>query len=242
MNIRLFLLILITSAQSIFAEDHLTRRDPNQEMLDMVKSMLIDQAKFSSDILEELLKRESGRQQPCCTIVGCSDARIQTSNFDFHPFGEVFFIRNIGNQFETCLGSIDYGVLHLETPVLLFLGHSNCGAVRAVTNGIDNLERSIQRELEPMQVIHKTPEPTDEQMAGNVAQNVKNQVDKAYKRYRNRIKHHKLWVIGAVYDFTPEKPGELSIVQVNNYTDKAEIAKFLKVVKRSGNYYYTTRG
>lgn len=237
MNFKFILFIMISSAFLVSAEDHRSNRNPNQEMFDMMKNILVDNSKFRHDTTDEVFQREASGQQPRCTIVGCADSRVHTSNFDFHPLGDVFFIRNIGNQFETCLGSIDYGVYHLNTPVLIFLGHSKCGAVTAVTQGIDDLERSIQSELAPMQVIHKTPAPTEEQIADNVAENVKNQVAKAYKRYRKLIKHHKLWVIGAVYDFTLEKRGEFSIIQVNNHTNKAEIAEFLKLVNRNGNYY-----
>lgn len=210
-----------------------------QQMRNMMKNIVIDNQEFRNDPLhdEDYFRRHAEGQWPRMTVVACADSRVHTSNFDFHPLGDVFFIRNIGNQIETCPGSIEYGVRHLHTPLLLFLGHSQCGAVKAVTQGTDALEESIRRELEPMCLKHQTPSPTKEQIAENVIHNVHNQVNKAYDQYQELVSQGLLWVVGAVYDFTPEGRGAFHVIQVNDQTDESSISAFLEDVERYGDYY-----
>ncbi len=71
-------------------------------------------------------------QSPFAIIVSCSDSRVPVETvFDQIP-GNVFGIRVAGNFVERAgLGSIEYGVAALKAPLILVLGHSDCGAVKA---------------------------------------------------------------------------------------------------------------
>jgi carbonic anhydrase len=75
-------------------------------------------------------------QKPFCTIVSCSDSRVVPEFIFDANIGEVFVIRTAGNIVDTItLGSIEYGVEHLGTPLLVVLGHEKCGAVTAACKG-----------------------------------------------------------------------------------------------------------
>lgn len=209
-----------------------------QEMRDMIKTILIDNEEFQRDPKhdEVYFKKLASGQHPRATVVGCADSRVQTINFDIHPIGDVFFIRNIGNQFAPNAGSVDYGVLYLHTPLLLFLGHSECGAVKAVTQGTEGLEASVRQELAPLHVVYHTSHPTKEQLAANIADNVQEQVNKACEKYQALIDQGKLWVVGGVYDFTLAGKGKLKIIQVNDQTDAKFLQAFLEDAMKQGNY------
>ncbi|MFS8562833.1 MAG: carbonic anhydrase [Rhabdochlamydiaceae bacterium] len=211
---------------------------PIQQMRNMMKNILVDNQLFRDDPShdEEFFKRQSQTQHPRTTLVACSDSRVHTSSFDLHPLRDVFFVRNIGNQLETCQGSIDYGIKHLHTPLLLVLAHSNCGAVIAVTKGTQELEESIRRELAPMHVIHQTPNPTDQQIAENVLSNLHDQVNKAYTIYQDLVTAGKLWIVGALMILPPKGKGQITIVQVNNQTDETSLSEFLEDVQTHGIY------
>ncbi len=78
----------------------------------------------------------SNGQHPYATIITCSDSRVPVEHIFNVGVGELFVIRTAGNvigDFE--LGSIEYGVDHLKTKLVLVLGHTNCGAVDAAMNG-----------------------------------------------------------------------------------------------------------
>ncbi len=210
-------------------------RNPLQDMRNMMKNIRDDNDKFMAVHRHDdrFFELQELKQCPRTTIVGCADSRVHTTNFDLRPLGDIFFIRNIGNQIEPCLGSIDYGILHQHTSLLIFLGHSKCGAVTAVSKG-DDVEESIKNELAPMVVTHRGRNTTNEQIDENIFENVHHQVSKAYTRYQELVDSHQLWIVGAVYDFTRQGRGELKVIQVNNRTDLAYINEFLEDVDRNG--------
>ncbi|MGN8093433.1 carbonic anhydrase [Methylobacterium sp. 22177] len=71
-------------------------------------------------------------QYPIACIVGCADARVAPDFiFDQGP-GDLFVVRVAGNFVTTDgLASLEYGVSVLGAPLILVLGHSDCGAVKA---------------------------------------------------------------------------------------------------------------
>ena len=71
-------------------------------------------------------------QTPFAVLVGCSDSRVSPELLFGAGLGELFIVRNAGNTVDTvALGSIEYGVLVLGTPLIVVLGHQRCGAVQA---------------------------------------------------------------------------------------------------------------
>ncbi len=77
-------------------------------------------------------------QKPFAVIVGCSDSRIPPEILFDQGIGDLFIIRLAGNIVDdTALGSVEYAVDHLGTPLVVVLGHSNCGAVTAVAKGAE---------------------------------------------------------------------------------------------------------
>ncbi|MFH1785090.1 MAG: carbonic anhydrase [Candidatus Micrarchaeota archaeon] len=75
-------------------------------------------------------------QKPFVTIVSCSDSRVVPEYIFDLNIGEVFTIITAGNIVDTItLGSIEYGVDHLHTQLLVVLGHEKCGAITAACHG-----------------------------------------------------------------------------------------------------------
>jgi carbonic anhydrase len=72
-------------------------------------------------------------QYPVAAILGCADARVSPELvFDQGP-GDLFVTRVAGNYMNTDnLASLEYAVEILRAPLVMVLGHSNCGAVSAV--------------------------------------------------------------------------------------------------------------
>ncbi|MBP5796934.1 MAG: carbonic anhydrase [Bacteroidales bacterium] len=84
---------------------------------------------------EDRLKLSEG-QHPFAAVLCCSDSRVAPEILFDQQLGDVFVIRNAGNVVdEDVLGSIEYAVEHLESPLVLVLGHSSCGAVTAACQG-----------------------------------------------------------------------------------------------------------
>ena len=159
-------------------------------------------------------------QYPSATVVTCSDSRVQTNMLDSSPEGKLFMIRNIGNQLATAEGSVEYGIHHLHTPVLLFIGHSRCGTIAAVGGNYSKEPAAIKRELDTI-----TIDKSLTSMAG-IKANVNNQVAAAMLKFDDELKEGKLTVIGAILDFADDLhqgAGKLNIINVNGETDLAKL-------------------
>ena len=161
-------------------------------------------------------------QKPRATVVTCSDSRVQSHALDASPDGDLFMIRNIGNQIATAEGSVEYGVHHLHTPLLLIVGHVACGAIKAASGDYSKESPPIQRELDTLQVAK------GDAGLNSVKQNVHNQVRLAMTKFEPEVLSGRLTVMGAVYDFRndlKQGQGKLHIVNVNGETNPARIAQ-----------------
>ena len=77
-------------------------------------------------------------QHPFAVVLCCSDSRVVPEIIFDQKLGDLFVIRNAGNIVdEEVLGSIEYAVEHLKTPLVVVMGHASCGAVTATCQGGD---------------------------------------------------------------------------------------------------------
>ena len=147
-------------------------------------------------------------QAPFATILGCSDSRVPLETlFDQKP-GQLFVVRVAGNFVtDYGLGTIEYGVMVLKTPLIVVLGHSNCGAVDAtikyVANGTTQPGHimDLVRQIEPAATA--TKEEAGSWLHNAIVQNVRNNVEAITKRsaiVSDAVKAGKLLVTGGVYD------------------------------------------
>lgn len=78
-------------------------------------------------------------QKPTAVIFGCSDSRVAAELIFDQGLGDVFVVRTAGQAIDTAvLGSIEYAVTVLDVPLIVVLGHNNCGAVTAAVSAIDD--------------------------------------------------------------------------------------------------------
>lgn len=160
-------------------------------------------------------------QHPRATVVTCSDSRVHTHALDASPDNDLFMIRDIGNQIATAEGSVEYGVHHLHTPLLLIVGHSACGAIKAAAGDYSSESPAIRRELDTLQI------PKGDPGMSSIKLNVHNQVKLALAKFEKEVLSGHLTVVGTVYDFRNDMKlgqGSLNVVNVNGETDPARIA------------------
>lgn len=113
-----------------------------QEALDRLKS---GNDRFVDDKLDGRLQNSSRRneltngQQPYAIILSCADSRVVPELAFDTGLGELFVIRVAGNvASKSSVASIEYAVAHLDTNLIIVLGHESCGAVTAAVQGGDN--------------------------------------------------------------------------------------------------------
>jgi carbonic anhydrase len=168
-------------------------------------------------------------QRPYITLVTCSDSRVPLNALMSDTSNKVFSIQNIGNQVLSTEGSVDYGIYHLKTPLLMFLGHSDCGAIKAYLKGYETETYGIKHELDFLRPIinnHIGEYDFDKLHTHVIEKNLDYQVNIACKKYRDLIHSGELTVIAGFYDFRGEfgkGPGTIVIVNVNKHKDIDEM-------------------
>ena len=146
-------------------------------------------------------------QHPYVTLITCSDSRVPVERVFDEGIGDIFVIRVAGNVCDTDeIGSIEYGVDHLSTPLMVVLGHTQCGAVTAVATGaevhgsipalVDNIAPAVRR-AEGLTGLHGD-DVVDTAIRENVWQSVSDLLESS-SATRNLVRSHQLKIVGAVY-------------------------------------------
>ena len=108
------------------ARDALTRlRDGNRRFAAGLRS---------TEVLATHTRRADllGGQQPLAIILGCSDSRVPAEIIFDQGLGDLFVIRVAGNIVAPSqVGSVEFAATRFGTPLVVVLGHSQCGAVAA---------------------------------------------------------------------------------------------------------------
>lgn len=87
-------------------------------------------------------------QAPFAVILGCSDSRVPAEIVFDQGLGDLFVIRVAGNFVAPSLiGSAEYAAAQLGTRLIVVLGHSGCGAVRATLDMLNHPNPTLTANL-----------------------------------------------------------------------------------------------
>jgi carbonic anhydrase len=103
-------------------------------------------------------------QEPHAIILGCSDARVPAEIVFDQGLGDLFVIRVAGNIVAPSLiGSVEFAAARFGTRLVVVLGHSNCGAILAT---IEELEDPTENHSPNLQSIVDRVRPAVESLMG----------------------------------------------------------------------------
>ena len=149
-------------------------------------------------------------QKPFAIVLACSDSRVPVEDIFDRGIGDIFVVRVAGNIAEdpTVVGSIEYAAEHLNSPLLVIMGHTECGAVKAAISGppLGGDIRVIQETIENAVEIVKKDHPDlngDDLTYAVVKENVfqaKNDILTDNEEIANMAEKGKLKIACAVYD------------------------------------------
>ncbi len=78
-------------------------------------------------------------QNPYASILACADSRVSPELCFDEDRGDLFVIRLAGNYVSIdVLASLEYGSAVLHTPLIMVLGHEDCGAVKAAIKAYED--------------------------------------------------------------------------------------------------------
>ena len=155
-----------------------------------------------------------GAQHPIAAILSCADSRVAPElAFDQGP-GDLFVVRLAGNFVDDDgLASLEYAVKFLGVPLLMVLGHTNCGAVAAAVKVVTERAElpghlpELIKAIEPAVIAAHARHPSD-LVAATIEENVKLNV----KRMKDdepilseALAAKKIAAVGGVYDLATGK-------------------------------------
>jgi carbonic anhydrase len=148
-------------------------------------------------------------QHPLAAVLTCSDSRVPPEIIFDQGIGDLFVVRVAGNVSATDeVGSIEYAVEHLGTPVVVVLGHTQCGAVGAVLDGA-KLPPNIANLVEPIKpAVDKAREANpqaakDVLLKAAITANVWQALEDMLRLspiIREKVRDSQVKLVGALYD------------------------------------------
>jgi carbonic anhydrase len=138
------------------------------------------------------------QQSPFAVILTCSDSRIATSLIFDQGIGDIFAIRNAGNlSTDVAEESIKYAVAVLKAPLIVVMGHQNCGAVKAAmqqTPGYPKILSAIPKTVQNAKNLQDA-----------VMMNIKTQINTLQKYLAKEQLIDNVEIVGAYYRFDSGK-------------------------------------
>jgi len=181
----------------------MTTKDPIELLLEGNKRYVEGKSIHPNQGSSKRTELSSG-QKPFAVILGCSDSRVPPEILFDQGIGDLFVIRVAGNIVDdVVLGSIEYAVEHLGTKLVVILGHSKCGAVKATVKGGEAHGHiwSIAN------IIMPAVEKARGQQGDIVENAIKNNMEMTIEKIKSSepiltkaVKEGRVKVIGAYYD------------------------------------------
>ena len=149
-------------------------------------------------------------QKPFAVVLGCADSRVPVEMVFDRGIWDIFVVRVAGNiaMDSSVIGSLEYAVGHLKVPLLVILGHTQCGAVGAAVSGakLEGGIRDIQQKIEPVvkEVEAEYPDLQGSALTNEVVKQNVFQVEKdllsGSEEIRDLAAQGALKIVPAVYD------------------------------------------
>jgi len=157
------------------------------------------------DDLKILKEHTVDKQEPFAAVLACADSRVPVELIFDQTIGRIFVTRVAGNIVTTeIVASLEYAVAALGVKVLLVLGHTACGAVKAAMKA-DDVPGQIS-------ALYPYIQPAVEQSGGDfakaISENAKSQANllrKSSSVVRDNLKTDKIRVESGVYDLATGK-------------------------------------
>ncbi|NJL23954.1 MAG: carbonic anhydrase [Calothrix sp. SM1_5_4] len=153
-------------------------------------------------------------QTPHTIILSCSDSRVPPEIVFDQKLGEIFVVRTAGEALDNnVVGSIEYAVEHLGSKLLVVMGHSSCGAVKAALSTMDGTSAgtpaldALVKDLHPRLASFKGKKPSADAQVESLAnaRGVAGDLLKRSKLLKEFADSGKLRIVASLYDLSSGK-------------------------------------
>ena len=178
--------------------------------------------RFNNEVESEkdfksLIHLTQNEQHPFASVLSCSDSRAPVELLFDQALGDIFSVRLAGNiASDKCIGSLEFGSKYLGAKLIVVMGHTSCGAVKAACDDFkDGHIGEIVNMIKPSIRHEKTVKEADERTSKNVdfvqkvcELNVKYQIESILRCsdiLEDMTQAKEVGLVGAVYDISTGK-------------------------------------
>lgn len=183
-----------------------------QQLMDGNKRFIETSQTHPNQDSERRIALGSG-QAPFAAVLACADSRVPPEVLFDQGLGDLFVVRVAGNILnDQLLGSLEYAAAHLDTPLIVVLGHTSCGAIGAVAEGAE-LEGHMASLIPAIQPAVDKVKDQEGNLTDNAAKEVARmtaeQLINSEPIIADLIKAGKLKVVPAFYEL---ESGEINLL------------------------------
>ena len=214
-----FLLITFISMYSLtcFAQNN----KPAFTADDVLRELMVGNANFVQEQMKDSIivkneKRVSSLEKsihPIAVIISCNDLKVAPEFIFDQNLGELFVIRNIGNVVDSnVLTGVEYATEHLQVPLVVVLGHTNCDSIKTAITEDQDLDHVLHLFDELEAVIEESKGQEGDLLENTIKNNVINVVKdlkKSKPLIKKQINKGDIKVVGAIYH---SETGEVEII------------------------------
>jgi len=195
----------LLSTSQLRAQSSLTPDGALQELMDGNARMVSGKMTSIEHDLKVLKEHNADKQEPFAAVLACADSRVPVELIFDQTIGHIFVTRVAGNMITPeIIASLEYGAIVLGTKVILVLGHTNCGAVKAAIAG-----KEVPGQIS---TLYTHIQPAIDQAGPDPAAAIKANAELQARLLRESspviaplVKENKLKVVAGVYDIATGK-------------------------------------
>jgi carbonic anhydrase len=150
-------------------------------------------------------------QHPFAAVLSCADSRVPPELLFDQGLGDLFVVRSAGQVLDhAVLGSLQYGIAELEAPLLVVLGHTRCGAVKATVEMVETHAAPTGTDIDALVAAIRPAVEEAEEVGATEKNLVSVSIDMNVERVVERLKTapvlsaasklRKVKIVGATYD------------------------------------------
>jgi carbonic anhydrase len=165
--------------------------------------------------MQSLVESTKNKQHPFASFLSCSDSRAPVELLFDQALGDIFSVRLAGNiASDKCIGSLEFSSKYLGSKLIVVMGHSSCGAVKAACDDFkDGHIGEIVNMIKPAirhenTVLEDRSSKNDDFVAKICEHNVSYQIDQIIRTsdiVQDMITAKQIGVVGGVYDLNTGK-------------------------------------
>ena len=170
--------------------------------------------------MQSLVEATKNKQHPFASFLSCSDSRAPVELLFDQALGDIFSVRLAGNiASDKCIGSLEFSSKYLGSKLIVVMGHSSCGAVKAACDDfkdghIGEIVNMIKPAIRHEKTVLDDRSSKNEVFVHKICElNVRYQIDQIIRTsdiIQDMITAKQIGVVGGVYNLNT---GEVEFLQ-----------------------------